>query len=220
MPSINFDSKPTISIILSTYNRAEYLNDCINSVLQQTFQDFELIVVDDGSQDHTFEIVNDYLRKFNHIRYLKHQNRKLAYARNAGIQASFGDYITFLDSDDTYKPNHLQSRLEFMQANPEIDLIVGGFEIAEEFFVADYFQPDQVISIRECIAGGTFFGERRIFFELKGFNNIAYGEDVDLWERAEKIFKTQKIKEPETYVYTRAEDSITKVFLDEISSAN
>jgi hypothetical protein len=107
-----------------------------------------------------------------------------------------------------------------MQANPEIDLIVGGFEIAEEFFVADYFQPDQVISIRECIAGGTFFGERRIFFELKGFNNIAYGEDVDLWERAEKTFKTQKIKEPETYVYTRAEDSITKVFLDEISSAN
>ena len=65
-----------------------------------------------------------------------------------------------------------------------------------------------------------YFGERRIFFELKGFNNIAYGEDVDLWERAEKIFKTHKIKEPETYVYTRAEDSITKVFLDEISSAN
>jgi glycosyltransferase involved in cell wall biosynthesis len=220
MPSINFCPKPTISIILCTYNRAKYLTDCINSVLQQTFQDFEIIVVDDGSQDNTFEIVNGYLQKFNNIRYLKHQNRKLAYARNAGIQASFGNYITFIDSDDTYKPNHLESRLEFMKANPEIDLIQGGCKIEEEFFVSDYFQPDQIINIRECIVGGTFFGERHIFFELKGFNNISYGEDTDLWERAEKIFKTQKIKEPETYIYTRAEDSITKVFLDKISSSD
>ena len=212
MPSINFHPKPTISVILSTYNRAKYLNDCINSVLQQTFQDFELIVVDDGSQDHTFEIVNSYLQKSNHIRYLKHQNRKAAYARNAGIQASFGNYITFIDSDDTYKPNHLESRLEFMEANPEIDLIVGGFEIEEEFSVPDYFQPGQTINIRECVVGGTFFCKRHVFFELKGFNNVSYGEDTDLWERAEKIFKTQKINEPETYIYTRVEDSITKTF--------
>lgn len=212
MPSINFHPKPTISVILSTYNRAKYLNDCINSVLQQTFQDFELIVVDDGSQDHTFEVVNAYLQEFNHIRYLKHQNRKAAYARNAGIQASFGNYITFIDSDDTYKPNHLESRLEFMEANPEIDLIVGGFEIEEEFSVPDYFQPGQTINIRECVVGGTFFCKRHVFFELKGFNNVSYGEDTDLWERAEKIFKTQKIKEPETYIYTRVEDSITKTF--------
>jgi glycosyltransferase involved in cell wall biosynthesis len=212
MPSINFHPKPTISVILSTYNRAKYLNDCINSVLQQTFQDFELIVVDDGSQDHTFEVVNAYLQEFNHIRYLKHQNRKAAYARNAGIQASFGNYITFIDSDDTCKPNHLESRLEFMEANPEIDLIVGGFEIEEEFSVPDYFQPGQTINIRECVVGGTFFCKRHVFFELKGFNNVSYGEDTDLWERAEKIFKTQKINEPETYIYTRVEDSITKTF--------
>jgi glycosyltransferase involved in cell wall biosynthesis len=220
MLSINFDPKPTISIILCTYNRAKYLNDCINSVLQQTFQDFELIVVDDGSQDHTFEIVNSYLQKFNNIRYLKHQNRKAAYARNAGIQASFGNYITFIDSDDTYKPHHLESRLEFMQANPEIDLIEGGCEIEEEFSVPDYFQPDQTINIRECVVGATFFGKRPMFFELKGFNNIPYGEDADLWERAEKIFKTHKIKEPETYIYTRVEDSTTKIFLDKMSSSN
>ncbi|MBS3029570.1 MAG: glycosyltransferase family 2 protein [Dolichospermum sp. DET50] len=220
MPSINFFPKPTISIVLSTYNRAKYLTDCINSVLQQTFQDFELVIVDDGSQDNTFEIVNGYLQKFNNIRYLKHQNRKLAYARNAGIQASFGSYITFIDSDDTYKPNHLESRIEFMKCHPEIDLIEGGWEIKEEFFVADYFQPDQVISIRECIAGGTFFGKRHIFFELKGFNYITYGEDVDLWNRAEKTFKTAKIKQPETYIYNRTEDSITKTFLDKISSSN
>ncbi len=220
MPSINFNPKPTISVILCTYNRAKYLTDCINSVLQQTFPDFELIVVDDGSQDNTFEIVNDYLQKFNNIRYLKHQNRKAAFARNAGSQASFGNYITFIDSDDTYKPNHLESRLEFMQANPEIDFIEGGCEIAEEFFLPDYFQPDKLINVRDCVVGATFFIKRHIFFELKGFNNISYGEDADLWARAEKLCKTEKIKQPETYIYTRVEDSTTKIFLDKMSSSH
>jgi glycosyltransferase involved in cell wall biosynthesis len=217
MPSINFSPKPTISIVLCTYNREKYLNDCINSVLQQSFQDFELIVVDDGSQDNTFEIVNSYLQKFNNVRYLKHQNKKLAYSKNAGIQASFGDYITFIDSDDTYKQNHLESRIEYMKAHPEIDLIEGGFFSEEEIFVPDYFQPGQVINLRECVLGPTFFGKRKVFFELKGFDNIAYGEDTDFWQRAEIIFKTQKFPGLETYVYTRAETSITKSVLQQQS---
>ncbi len=217
MPSINFYPLPEISIILSTYNRAKYLNDCINSVLEQTFRNWELIIVDDGSQDETFTVVNSYLQGYENIRYLKHQNRKAAFARNAGIQASFGNYITFLDSDDTYKNNHLESRWEYMQANPEIDLIEGGYEIEEEFFVADCFKPGEKISIRECVVGGTFFGKRKVFWELKGFKNVDYGEDAELWSRAEKIFKTHKIKEPETYIYTRTETSTTKIFMDKIS---
>jgi glycosyltransferase involved in cell wall biosynthesis len=220
MDTINFDYKPEISVILCTYDRERYLTDCIHSVLRQTYKDWELIVVDDGSRDNTFELVNHHLQQSKQIRYFKHKNRQAGYARNAGIQASFGQYITFIDSDDTYKPNHLESRLEFMKANPEIDLIEGGFYVEEEFFVRDYFQPDRVISIKECVSGATFFGKRNVFFELKGFNNIPYGEDTDFWARAEKIFKTHKLKEPETYIYTRAETSTTKKFLDEMSSSN
>lgn len=217
MNTINFTSSPEVSVILATYNRENYLNNCIDSVINQTFDNWELIVVDDGSQDNTFTVVNDYLQKFNNIRYLKHQNRKAAYSRNAGIQASFGNYITFIDSDDTYKINHLKSRWEYMQANLEIDLIEGGYEIEEEFFVADCFKPGEKISIRECVVGGTFFGKRKVFWELKGFNNVDYGEDAELWSRAEKNFQTQKIKEPETYIYTRTETSTTKIFMDKIS---
>ncbi|MBD2433151.1 MULTISPECIES: glycosyltransferase family 2 protein [Fischerella] len=217
MSSIIFDYTPEISVILCTYNRAKYLNNCIDSVINQTFTNWELIVVDDGSQDNTFEIVNLYLQKFQNIRYLKHQNRKLAYSKNVGIQASFGKYITFIDSDDTYQPNHLESRLQFMQANPEIDLIQGGFASDEEIWVADYFQPGKTINLRECVLGPTFFGKRQVFLDLHGFNNISYGEDTDLWERAEKIFKTYKLAEPQTYNYTRAETSITKSVLENLS---
>ncbi|WP_414526594.1 glycosyltransferase family 2 protein [Nodularia chucula] len=220
MSSINFNIKPEVSVVLCTYNRVNYLKTCIDSVINQTFKDWELVVVDDGSQDHTFTLVDAYLQKFPNIRYLKHQNRKLGHSKNAGIQASFGKHITFIDSDDAYKANHLKSRWEYMQAHPEVDLIEGGFYSEEEIFVADYFQPGKTINLRECVLGPTFFGKRHVFFQLKGFDNISYGEDTDFWERAEKIFTTAKVKEPETYIYTRAETSITKSVLEQISSSS
>ena len=217
MSPIKFDITPEISIILCTFNRATYLQNCIDTVINQTYDNWELLVVDDGSEDHTFEIVNPYLQKFKNVRYLKHYNRKLAYAKNVGIQASFGKYITFIDSDDTYAANHIESRINYLKSHPEIDLLQGGFFSEEEIFVADYYQPGKTINLKECVLGPTFFGKRKVFFELQGFNNIAYGEDTDFWQRAEKIFKTENIKTPETYIYTRAETSITKSVLENIS---
>jgi glycosyltransferase involved in cell wall biosynthesis len=217
MSPIKFDINPEISVILCTYNRANYLNRCIDSLVNQTFTNWELLVVDDGSNDHTFTVVNGYIENFANIRYLRHKNKKQCYAKNVGIQASFSQYITFLDSDDAYKPNHLQSRIEYMQANPEIDLIEGGFFSEEEIWLADFFQPGKFINLKDCVLGPTFFGKRSVFFQLQGFNHMNYGEDADFWKRAEQVCKTQKIKEPETYIYTRAETSITRTFTDQIS---
>ncbi|QOV21338.1 glycosyltransferase family 2 protein [Anabaenopsis elenkinii] len=220
MSSINFDIQPEISVILCTYNRESYLKNCIDSVINQTFKDWELLVVDDGSQDQTFELVDSYLQRLPNIRYLKHRNRKLGYSKNIGIQSSLGNYITFIDSDDTYKSHHLESRLEYMLTHPEIDIIQGGFDYDDEIFVVDYFQPGKTINLRECVLGPTFFGKKKVFLELNGFNNIAYGEDTDFWERVKKIFSTAKITEPETYVYTRASDSITKTVLEQTSPSS
>ena len=219
MSSVMFEPIPEISIILPTYNREKYLNRCIDSIINRTFQDWELIVVDDGSQDNTFDIVNVYVQEFNQIRYLKHKNRKAGYARNAGIQASFGKYITFIDSDDAYLNNHLESRIKYMQSHPELDLIEGGFATEGEIWVVDYFQRDKTINLKECVVGPTFFGKRDVFFQLQGFNDIPYVEDTEFWCRAEKIFKTEKLTAPETYLYTRAETSVTKSFLEEMSSS-
>jgi glycosyltransferase involved in cell wall biosynthesis len=212
MSPLNFSYTPEISIILPTYNRANYLNDCINSVINQTFKDWELLIVDDGSQDQTFEIINPFLEQWENIRYLKHKNRKQSLSRNAGIQASFGKYITFIDSDDQYKPNHLKLRWDYMNAHPEVDFIMGGCETQEDRFVTDYYQPGKLINILDCAIGATFFVKRHVLFQLQGFRNIHYGEDAELWKRAEQQFKTAKVPELKTYIYNFSEDSICHQF--------
>ena len=140
---------------------------------------------------------------------MKHKNRKTALSRNAGIQASFGRYITFLDSDDHYLSNHIESRMEILEEHQEIALLSGGFLCDEDIWVKDCYNTDKLVHIRECILGGTFFGKRELFFSLEGFRELDYAEDTDLWERASALFSVQKINDPKTYVYRRAEDSIT-----------
>lgn len=216
MTNLLFDQQPAVSVILCTYNRAAYLNRCIDSVFAQTFTDFELIVIDDGSEDNTFDIVNQYIKIYKNIRYIKHQNRKLALSKNIGILCSFGKYITFIDSDDAYKADHLVTRYNYLVTHLTIDLVQGGFYSEEAIFVRDYYQPDKVINLRDCVLGPTFFGKRTVFEQLHGFQNIAYGEDTDFWARAESQFQTAHLHERETYIYTRAETSITKEVMAEL----
>jgi len=221
MNGINFDIQFEVSVILCTYNRATYLNKCIDSVLNQTFTNWELLIIDDGSEDNSFEVVNPYILQFRNIRYFKHKNKGLAHSRNTGIVASVGRYITGIDSDDTYLPNHLESRWNYMQENSNVDLVAGGLYLDEDTWVADYYKPGEVINIKECVTGPTFFGKRHVFTDLHGFDDdTSCYDDTDFWARAELRFNTVKLTEPETYIYTRAETSITKTAVANISSGS
>ena len=99
-------ASPTFSVVLPTYNRAEWLSGAIESVIEQQFQDWELLVVDDGSTDSTKEVVGRF--KDERVRYLYQTNAERSAARNRGMTQARGDYITFLDSDDRYTPKHLE----------------------------------------------------------------------------------------------------------------
>ncbi len=209
MPLVYDKFKPEISVIMASFNRAGYLQRSVESLLAQTYKSWELIFVDDGSTDNSFKVMDNYLNNFENLRYMKHRNKKLALSRNTGIAASVGNFITFLDSDDEYEPNHLEIRMKLMDENPDLDLIHGGVRIIGNPFVADKHDPTKLIHLNECVIGGTFFGKRKMFVELGGFKNLPYSEDSDLFERAEKKYKIIKTDEP-TYIYHRdAPDSIT-----------
>ena len=111
---------PEISVIVPSYNYADYVSACIQSVLDQTYTDFEVIVVDDGSKDNTAEVVNRFTDP--RVRYIYQENKGLPGARNTGIRASRGKLLAFLDSDDKYHPRKLEIQTAFLQQNPDVGL--------------------------------------------------------------------------------------------------
>ena len=103
---------PTVSVIIPTYNRADTLGTAVESVLDQTMADLELVVVDDASTDHTDEVVEGYAESDDRVRRVAHeQNRGGSAARNTGIDAATGEYVAFLDSDDVWHPEKLEQQL-------------------------------------------------------------------------------------------------------------
>jgi len=110
-----------VSVVIPCYNQAHFLGEALESVLAQTYPRYEIIVVDDGSTDHTSEVAARYPG----VRYIRQPNQGLSAARNAGLQASQGDCLVFLDSDDRLLPTALESGLECLQAHPECAFVFG-----------------------------------------------------------------------------------------------
>jgi glycosyltransferase involved in cell wall biosynthesis len=116
--------KVKVSVILATYNRAELLRRCITSLLLQTFKNFELLVVDDGSADNTEEVVRSFTD--NRIKYIKYPHRGVYANRNAALKISKGKYIAVADDDDAYHPNHLRFLLDEFEKDPKLGCAYGG----------------------------------------------------------------------------------------------
>ncbi|MBZ0177883.1 MAG: glycosyltransferase [Melioribacteraceae bacterium] len=200
--------EPVVSVILPSYNRKKLLERAINSVINQTIKEWELIIVDDGSSDKTFDLVKSYQNQFENIRYLRHSNRKLPLSLNVGIQASCGKYLTFLGSDDEFTKDHLRQRVEFLRNNPEVDLLHGGVEVIGDPYVKDKNDLSKKIHLNECVIGGTFFGKRDLFNIENGFNDVAYSEDSEFFERIKDKYIIRKVSFPTYRYYRDTPDSI------------
>lgn len=201
---------PRFSIIITTYNRATLLERALNSLLNQRFQHWEAVIVNDGSTDDTDEIISSYLASDSRFRYHKQNNQGEAKAKNKGVELAKGEYITFLDSDDAFEIGHLEKRDQILKKHPEIDLLHGGVQIIGDEYVPDKNNTEQLIHLSECIIGGTFFIRNSCIQSLEGFKDIPLGTDSELFDRAvENNMRILKTDLP-TYIYHRtAKDSIT-----------
>lgn len=116
----SYNRPPLVSVILPTYNRADFIAEAIESVLSQTYPHFELIIIDDGSTDNSIPIIHQYAIKDNRIRaYSLKKNSGVSIARNTGLSVARGKYIAFMDSDDTAYPYWLKTAVNFMEKNPQ-----------------------------------------------------------------------------------------------------
>ena len=119
---------PLISVIVPCYNQAQYLDECLQSVLDQTYQNWECIIVNDGSPDHTEEVVKKWVEKDSRFKYIYKENGGLSSARNAGIKEAKGEWIQFLDCDDILKIEKFEKSILINDAN-YYDLIITNFEM-------------------------------------------------------------------------------------------
>lgn len=201
---------PFFSIIITTYNRAALLKRALDSLLNQIETDWELILIDDGSTDHTPMVLQSYRNKFEQITLIRQENSGVIAAKNRGISTARGRYITFLDSDDEYQTMHLTTRKKLLLKHLNIDLLHGGFEIIGSQYVPDRFDHHKKIHLKECVASGTFFIKREVAIALNGFSKTILKQDGDFMDRAMKAKLNILKTEIPTYVYHReAESSIT-----------
>lgn len=213
--------KFTVSVIIAVYNRPERLKRALNSLLKQTYKDFEVIIIDDGSEHHLCDILEVYFKKFTSLKYIRHSNRNTPFSLNTGLRLATGKFITFLDSDDEYKPEHLEIRVKYMRKNAVADILHSNAEIIgdeKDFYVPDIKNPRKLIHLNNCIIGATIFAKKEIFEILNGFKNF-YGYDYDFIKRAKrKKINIIKIDSP-TYVYYRNSDDsvinlLKKIFFE------
>jgi glycosyltransferase involved in cell wall biosynthesis len=209
---------PLVSIVIPTYNRARLLRRAIQSVLNQTYQNFELIIVDDYSTDNTESMVKSF--RDDRIRYLQHsKNRGAVAARNTGIKAAKGEYIAFQDSDDVWLPEKLDKQIRaFISGSPSIGVVYTSYLLLGENGDRFYYPPSDVkltegdlyYPLLECnfIGTPTAVVKKACFEKVGVFENFPRLQEWSLWLRISRHFCFRHIDEPLVIAYTQP-DSIS-----------
>lgn len=201
---------PKVSVIIPTYNRTKYLGDAIQSVLNQTFTDFEIIVVDDGSTDNTKDLVNSF--NDSRIRYIYQENRGVSAAQNKGIESANSEYIGILGDDDMYLEHMLEKSVQALDEHPEAGFSYGQCNIMREGtgvyrtrkspHHSDSTVVGSIEQVREllltCPIRASTLVVRSICFEKSGVFNedLWYAEDYHLFIRLAKKYPGFYIAEP------------------------
>ena len=185
---------PTVNVIIHTYNNERFIAETVESVLNQTYKDYEIIVVDDGSVDGTRDALIPYMQK---IRYHYKENGGIASAKNAGIGLSQAEFVAFLDHDDLWVPDKLQLQMEHFNENPQIGLVYAKYTsfrdgkelrtkpekgysgwIFKELLAKSFIQTSTVVVKRECLDAAGPYDE-----------TFSLGDEYDMFLRIARKFQ-------------------------------
>ena len=193
---------PRVSVVTSVYNGEAYVEECIDSILNQTFQDFEYIILNNGSTDRTLEILNRYTDPRLHI--IHQDNLGISRSLNKGISLSKSELIVRLDADDYSLPNRLEKQVAFMEQHPEIGFCGSRFKelIGTQFFTqkVQFIEKDEeirkIVSCFNPFSHSTTMIRKTIFTKSGGYNSkFEYSQDYDLWVRMLNFGKAGILKE-------------------------
>ena len=203
---------PLVSVIMPTYNTACYVQESIDSVLEQDYPSIQLIVIDDGSTDETVDIIRRYGER---VVLLTQKNQGAAVARNTGLAAAEGEYIAFLDSDDVWLPGKLSAQVAYLDSHPDIGMVFSRWQTwqpddtgqfpAAETFAADCQTPPGIVAERSgWLYNGLLFtsllhtitvmARRSLIHEVGDFDTaLKRGQDYDYWLRASRVTEIHQL---------------------------
>lgn len=213
------------SIIVPVYNVGEYLNKCVESILCQTYQNFELILVDDGSTDNSPQICDFYEKKDSRIKVIHKSNGGLSSARNEGIKSSIGDYIIFIDSDDYWSnDSFLRCVNENIDEDEKKSIVAWSFEkvTTDNYIYKDVASIRQyrldndykeLIKTGKIFASAWFIAISRCLFNNNSlfFEENVKSEDVEWFARLLNIVESINYIDGKYYAYRQRENSISNI---------
>ncbi len=197
---------PKLTVLMPVYNGERFLSDAIESILGQTYKDFELLIINDGSADRSREIILSYDDP-RIILVENQQNQGIPRTRNIGLKLARGKYVACMDADDISMPDRLEKQIKFLVDNPEVGLVAGWIEIVGEdrkhlgFWRVDKANntPEEIyytLHFRNCIAQSSVLFDKDIVLKCGGYDErFTKTEDFELWLRLSKTTKVAKIKQ-------------------------
>lgn len=208
------NQSPRITIIMPAYNAQDYISDSIHSVQAQTYDNWELIVVNDGSSDHTSDIVQKFVQQDQRIRFINQKNQGVSVARNTGIEQAKGDFIAFIDSDDEYLPSFLEKLYAKISKN-NYDLVYSGVLAERDQYVQGEPYPELNLLLSYTHGIVSYIGFYSALYARDFLNryNIRFpvgcslGEDQEFLMHCGIYAKVGSVSEP-LYYYRQREDSV------------
>ena len=204
---------PKISVVLPTYNGETYIKESIDSILSQTFTDWELIIVDDCSSDNTCEIIEEYEKSDDRIKIIHNKsNQKLPKSLNIGFRETTGDYLTWTSDDNIYMPNAFQCLSDYLDANKEIYMVKADMYVIDSHSIIlgeyYYFQPNELY-VHDDV-GACFMYRREVLETVGEYNpDLFCVEDYDYWMRIHETYGTIGHIPQKMYLYRKHEKSLT-----------
>ena len=212
---------PTVSIIIATYNRAHYIGRAIQSVLNQTYQDFEVIIVNDASTDDTEEVVKSFNDE--RLRYIQLSKNSggAPVPRNAGIRAARGEYIAFLDDDDEWLPEKLEKQVnKFKSVSSDVGVVYHGYVYVNEQTGEKLFEviPDKKGDVFELLLEKGIVGDTTPLVRKECFKRVGLYDteflgtyDRDMWLRVAKCYKFDFVPEILAKYYMHGNQNIASL---------
>lgn len=202
----NPNEDPLVSVILPAYNAEKYISEAIESILSQTLESFELIIIDDCSDDSTSEIVATYSRKDPRIKYLRNdKNLNIGGSLNRGIESAKSDFVARMDADDVSLPNRLKFQYEALANNPNVAVIGANIQVIDERgkIIGDRRYPTSSKSLKRVMFRYSPFAHPVVMFRKKCFEEFggydaskSPSEDLDLWFKLGTKYNFMSIPEP------------------------